>query len=257
MDNKLKKHPWLRGLITAFVFLTRVPMPRLDELTPQDSGRALPLFPVVGLCLGLVLAIAAYLLTPYLRAEIVAALIIVIWVFFTGGLHIDGLADSADGWLGGLGDKERTLTIMKDPRCGSAAVMTVTCLLLLKFTAALSLVEQELWMAFIAAPVLGRCVSLVLFLTTPYVSVQGLAQDFIDYASKPVVYGVITLAMMLSAALMGITPLLMTLLVCAMVLYGLHQLMMTRLGGNTGDTTGASLEIIETLVLICASVTLS
>ncbi len=252
MTTEFKNMSWLRGLITAFVFLTRVPMPHLDQVTPQDSGRALPLFPLVGLVLGAVLSITAWLLSPYLSSEITAAIIITVWVFFTGGLHIDGLADSADGWLGGLGDKERTLTIMKDPRCGSAAVMTVVCLLLLKFSAAVTLIEQQQWLVFIAAPVIGRCVSLILFLTTPYVSVQGLAQDFIDYASRSVVFGVTAVAIIGSGFLLGLAQLLLTLSVCALLLFALRQLMMARLGGNTGDTTGASLEIIEAAVMICA-----
>jgi adenosylcobinamide-GDP ribazoletransferase len=64
-----------------------------------------------------------------------AALLLTVWVLLSGGLHLDGLADSADAWLGGFGDRERTLTIMKDPRSGPIAVVVLVLVLLLKFCA--------------------------------------------------------------------------------------------------------------------------
>jgi len=257
MTDSTPSSNWLRGLATAFMFLTRIPMPRLENFSAADSGKALPLFPLVGLVIGLVMAALGYLLSGLLPAGVIAALLLIVWVFITGGLHLDGLGDSADGWLGGTADRERTLQIMKDPRCGSAAVMTVGCLLIGKFAALQSLIELQLWPALIAAPLLGRCVALLLFLTTPYVSKQGLAQDFLDHANQRIVIGAIVLSALASIALLGWPLALITLAANALLLFGLRQLMMNRLGGNTGDTAGASLEIIELGVLICACLTLT
>jgi len=114
-----------KAVVVAFIFLTRLPMPRLAHISPEDNGRSLCAFPLVGLVIGLLLFIAASVLTWVLPVMVVATLLLTLWVLLTGGLHLDGLADSADAWLGGYGDKARTLEIMKDPRCGSAAVMTV------------------------------------------------------------------------------------------------------------------------------------
>lgn len=238
----------LRPLMTAFIFLTRVPMPELKDFQPQDSGRALAYFPVVGLAIGLCMALLAstQILTPLLMA----ALLVMFWVFITGGLHIDGLSDSADGWLGGTQDKQRTLDIMKDPLCGSAAVMAVACLLLVKFAALATLIEQGQLLALVIAPVIGRCVPLILFLSTPYVRQNGLAQHFIQHSSKPVIFCVLLSVTLLCFIFLNMTSAGILLLSCALILFGLRYLMMDRLDGNTGDTTGAAVEIIEATALV-------
>lgn len=237
----------LRPLITAFIFLTRIPMPEIKDFQPQDSGRALAYFPVVGLALGILLFLIAIALP--LPQLLLAALLLTFWVFITGGLHIDGLADSADGWLGGINDKERSLEIMKDPVCGSAAVMSVGCLLVIKFAAITVLLEQQQLLALLIAPVIGRCVPLILFLSTPYVRQDGLAQDFIRHSSKPSIYCVLLSSAVACLLLFSLQQALILLLACFLVLFFLRHLMIKRLDGNTGDTTGASVEIIEATVL--------
>ena len=72
-----------------------------------------------------------------------AALLLALWVALTGALHLDGLADSADAWLGGFGDPARTLEIMKDPRSGPVAVVVLVLLLLLKFSALLVVLQAQ------------------------------------------------------------------------------------------------------------------
>ena len=149
---------WLKALAVSFVFFTRIPMPVMTSISPEDNGRALVALPVVGLAIGLLLYLLAQLFAG-LPAGVAAALLLTVWVFVTGGLHIDGLADSADGWLGGFGDPERTLEIMKDSRCGSGALMAVGCLLLVKFAALSALLEQGATIALLAAPLIGRLVA--------------------------------------------------------------------------------------------------
>lgn len=242
----------LRGLVTATMFLTRIPVPTLDDYSPQDSGRSLPWFPIVGLLLGGLLLCIAVLMSDHLAAGPLAAILLLVWVFTTGGLHLDGLGDSADGWLGGQGDRQRTLEIMKDPSSGSAAVMTVVCVLLAKYAALSVLLEQQAWAALVVAPMLGRCVSLLLFRTTAYVSPRGLAQDFIDYASPRALDGVLALCVVLTIMFLGWKSTLLTLLLALTMLWCLRWLMLKRLGGSTGDTAGASVEIIEMTVLLAA-----
>jgi adenosylcobinamide-GDP ribazoletransferase len=113
-----------------------------------------------------------------------AALLLTVWVLLSGALHLDGLADSADAWLGGFGDRERTLTIMKDPRSGPIAVVTLVLVLLLKFAALLALIEQQHALALIIVPLLGRSALLGLFLTTPYVRAGGLGQALADHLPR-------------------------------------------------------------------------
>ncbi len=167
----------------ALQFLSSLPvrLPGMPE--PEQLGRSLLLYPVVGLLFGVLLWLLNALLlgTPLLLH---AALLLSAWVLLSGGLHLDGLADSADAWLGGFGDRERTLLIMKDPRSGPIAVITLVLVLLLKFTALLALIEQGQTLALVIVPVLGRAALLGLFLTTPYVRAGGLGQALADHLPR-------------------------------------------------------------------------
>lgn len=133
----------LRSLLVALQFLTRLPV-RLSAMpTPEQFGRAVLCYPLVGVLIGVVLYAAARSLdgTPPLLQ---AALLLSLWVALSGALHLDGLADMADAWIGGLGDRERTLAIMKDPRSGPVAVVVLVLVLLLKFSA-LAALTGEPW----------------------------------------------------------------------------------------------------------------
>jgi len=243
--------PQVRALITAFIFLTRLPMPKLDEISPEDSGRALPMFPWVGFVIGAIVSLCAWGLHFVLPPAINAALVLIVWVLCSGGLHIDGLADSADGWLSGAqGDK--LLAIMKDPRCGSAAVMIVGLMLIAKISALSYLIEQQQFMPLLLAPLIGRAAPLLLFLTTSTVNPTGLAQYFIEHASRNALKVSALLTLLVAFIFSGATGALVTLVTCAIVLWGLRKLMLVRLGGHTGDTLGASIEVIEATLLIAS-----
>jgi adenosylcobinamide-GDP ribazoletransferase len=247
---------WLKALITATIFLTRLPMPQLATITPEDEGRSLVFFPLVGLIIGLLLCLLACVLQDSLSALVLAAVLTACWAALTGGLHLDGLADSADGWLGGVGDVERSLEIMHDPRCGSGAVVAVVCVLLMKFSALSIILQQQAWLALIIAPVIGRCVGPLLFipgtfLYTPYVQPTGIAKNFIDHCPTNAPHIALIAVFACMVVLGELSMALMVLSASAVMLFLLRRLMLKNLGGATGDTAGAATEIIETVVLIC------
>ncbi|MVV48128.1 adenosylcobinamide-GDP ribazoletransferase [Pseudomonas sp. PB120] len=232
----------------ALQFLSSLPVRLPGMPTPQELGRSLLFYPLVGLLFGAILWALNWLLlgTPLLLH---AALLLTVWVLLSGALHLDGLADSADAWLGGFGDRERTLTIMKDPRSGPIAVVTLGLVLLLKFTALLALIEQHNAAALIIVPLIGRGALLGLFLTTPYVRAGGLGQALADHLPRSTgkqVLAVSALACVLVAGLGGV----FALALAALVFVWLRQVMLRRLGGSTGDTAGALLELLEMVVLV-------
>ena len=232
----------------ALQFLSSLPirLPGMPE--PRELGQSLLFYPLVGLLFGVILWVVNWLLlgTPTLLH---AALLLTVWVLLSGGLHLDGLADSADAWLGGFGDRERTLTIMKDPRSGPIAVVTLVLVLLLKFTALLALIEQQHSLALIIVPLIGRSALLGLFLTTPYVRAGGLGQALADHLPRAAgrqVLAASALACLLIAGLSGVLAVVLAVLGFAW----LRQVMLRRLGGTTGDTAGAMLELLEVAVLV-------
>lgn len=232
----------------ALQFLSSLPIRLPGMPAPLELGRSLLFYPLVGVVFGSVLMALDLLLsgTPQLLH---AALLLGCWALLSGGLHLDGLADSADAWLGGFGDRERTLTIMKDPRSGPIAVVTLVIMLLLKFAAIVALIDAHYSVALLLAPVIGRAAMLGLFLNTPYVRAGGLGQALADHLPRRLgiqVLGVTTVACVLIAGWAG----LWAVLSATAGFFWLRQLMIKRLGGSTGDTAGAMLELLEVLVLV-------
>jgi adenosylcobinamide-GDP ribazoletransferase len=176
-------------------------------------------------------------------------LLLAVWVLLSGALHLDGLADSADAWLGGFGDRERTLTIMKDPRSGPMAVVTLLLVLLLKFAALVALIEQQQALILIIVPLIGRGALLGLFLTTPYVRAGGLGQALSDHLPRSAGKLVLVVSAVVCVLIAGLGGVLALVLAAGMFVW-LRQVMLRRLGGTTGDTAGALLELLEVLVLV-------
>jgi len=234
----------MRSLLAAIGFLTRVPVPARFFDDASAHRVSLAWYPAVGLLIGGCVWACGWVLasSPPLLA---AALLLAVWVGLTGALHLDGLADSADAWVGGLGDRERTLTIMKDPRSGPVGVVAVVLMLLLKFAALASLPRPDaaLWLA----PLLGRAVLTAALITTPYVRSGGLGSGLVGAPRAACVTGLLcTVALAASVGWHGLWA-----LVAALAVFGLwRRACMRRLDGITGDTCGALAEMVEAAVLV-------
>ncbi len=234
----------MRDLLAAIGFLTRLPVPAKVFQGGASPSTQLAWYPVVGALIGALLWAVGWLLSTA-QPILAAALLLFAWVVLTGGLHLDGLADSADAWVGGLGDRERTLAIMKDPRSGPMGVAAVVVVLLLKFAALASLPHPgvALWLA----PLLGRAALTVAFLSTPYVRSGGMGSALVDASRAACVAGLAFAVLLgLSAGGPGVRALL-----AAAVVFTLWRLAcVRRLGGMTGDTCGALTELVEAAVLV-------
>lgn len=235
----------------ALQFLTRLPVRLPGTPDAHLVGRSLLYYPLVGLILGSILAALNWILDDA-PGMLRAALLLAVWVLLTGALHWDGLADSADAWVGGLGDRERTLAIMKDPYCGPAAVVTLMVVLLIKFSALEQLASVGNWVALVLAPVSGRIALVALFLTTPYVRPGGLGANLAQHFPR---HGC---AIVLFTSLIAI-PLVTGSLGCWMMLAVavtmllLRSMMIRRIGGMTGDTAGALVTLTEVTALMTAA----
>lgn len=236
----------IKPFLLALQFLTRIPLPSLQQIEPRDVGRSMLFYPLVGMLIGALLFGIEQLLhgtAPLLRAAILVA----IWVAITGALHLDGLADMADGWIGGHGDRERTLAIMKDPYCGPMGVTALLLVLLLK-VAALEQITAEGSYILVVAPLLGRTLVLLLFLTTPYVRAGGLGETLSRQLPRTAGWVMVAVVLAGAALLPGISVKILLIIIAVMLLF--RYALMVRLGGTTGDTAGALLELSEMAVLV-------
>ena len=239
----------MRGLLVAMGFLTRLPVPAHAYDDARARAEALAWYPLVGLLIGLLLGVLAWLLRDT-ASLLSAAMLVAAWVALTGALHLDGLADSADAWVGGMGDREKTLAIMKDPRSGPAGVVAVVLTLLLKFAALASLGPAP-WAALLLAPWLARASLTALFLSTPYVRRGGLGSALAEAPRQPCIVALIL--SVVGCLLLGWRGILA--LACAASVLALwRQACLRRLGGFTGDTAGALAEMMEAAVLVILAI---
>ena len=241
----------IKAFFIALGLLTRIPVPKVFYVKENDSeklaGQSVLFYPLVGLIIGglllLLSSITNYLPIP-LDTLLVAALILALWVLLTGALHLDGLADSADAWLGGYGDQQRTLEIMKDPYSGPAAVVILVVILLLKFSAIINVS----WQILLLTPILGRTAAMLLLATTPYVRKGGLGESAANTLPVKMAWFIALVILILVVYLLGKVSL--ALVVVFLVGYLCRNMMLNRIGGITGDTIGALIEIIEVTSLI-------
>ncbi len=239
----------MKPLFLALQFLTRLPVPAQPAPEARDWGRAVLFFPFAGLLLGALLAGIQFLLggtAPLLQGALLTAA----WVALTGGLHLDGLADCADAWVGGHGDRQKTLAIMKDPASGPMGVAAVVVALLLKFAALTSLVASGALCALLLAPLLGRGLLPALLLAAPYARPGGLGEAMAQALPRQAA-AVLVLAVAAAALALGEWR---AVLAGGAVFVLLRRAALARLGGVTGDVLGAAVELGEMAVLVALAV---
>ena len=172
---------------------------------------------------------------------------IAVWVVATGALHLDGLADCADAWVGGFGDRKKTLRILKDSRVGPIAVVALVVVLLLKWSAVAAMVEQNRVMYLWLIPVMSRTAMIVAFQNFTYISKEGLGSVLVtgdvSESSRLIVSHAITGILLVSFLLLNCCLLG---LVGLAIYYCWQQSCANRLGGFNGDCAGALLELLET-----------
>lgn len=232
----------------ALQFLTRFPVPVGTVPEPRDIGRSLLAYPAVGVVIGLLLIATSSLLHSS-DTLLVAAVLLGLWVAISGALHLDGLADSADAWVGGHGDRARTLEIMKDPRSGPAGVAAVVLMLMLKLAALKVVLQTSQWQALLLAPMLARGAVPLLFATTDYVRSGGLAETMMAHLPRHQLVHMVWPTVLLVVWLSGWVGLWLLIFLVVLVAF-LRNRLIQRIGGTTGDTTGAVIEFVEAAVLL-------
>lgn len=231
----------------ALQFLTTFPVQLKAMPTQQQNGQSVLFYPVVGLLIGAILFAVASLLHA-VPIVLLSSFILVIWIWLTGGLHLDGLADTADAWVGGFGDAERTLNIMKDPACGPIGVLSLIIVCILKWSAIYLLLQKQMYIALLLFPVLGRLAPLVLFLTTDYVRAKGLGSSMASAIPRKSAW--LMVAIIVCASLyFSWLGLIASISMFIGLLY-LRRKFIQRIGGITGDTVGASIEIVECISIL-------
>lgn len=239
-------------LWSAVALLSRLPVPN-----HQGSGAASAwAWPLVGAVLGAIgAALASAALWLGVTPGVTAALVLALGAMLTGGLHEDGLSDSADGLYGGW-TRERRLEIMKDSRVGSYGVLALVLVTLARWSAltAVLVYGQDgggLWAALVATGALSRAPMGLMMALLPNARGEGLSHATGRPSPLTAVAG-LAIAVLLAVGLTGWTAVPLVFATLAVTLW-LAFSALRRIGGQTGDVLGATQQLAEVACLAVLS----
>lgn len=265
----------MRAFFIGLQFLTRISIVEQKDWCEKDFADSVRYFPLIGLVLGIIYTAFAALLMSFLPQNgillphhVVAAILLILPILLTGGLHCDGFMDTMDGLFSGR-SRERMLEIMKDSRVGANGVFAFVLLMIFDWSILLDLLQSAwLFPALFAMPIISRLMMVVAISAFPYARPVGMGKAFKDGGTKSVLYGAFFYTLILvffpgvAADFLGIIPLdaaglsswllSMTAVIFAALLFTIFfaSYATRHLGGLTGDVYGAITTLTETLVLL-------
>ena len=267
----------MKGFLLLLSFMTRIPMPKI-EYDEEKLGKSMKYFPVVGIIVGFILLffciIFNFILKNISYSAVLPLMIIVVILtdlISTGALHLDGLADTFDG-IFSYRSKHKMLEIMKDSRLGSNGALALILYFLLKFILLFSLPiesREGAIYAIMTYPVVARFCSVVSCASSPYARGSGMGKTFVDNTKTCglIVATVITLLYTIGMIFMpfvlftnyslpiqiiikSILIIVIIVALSALFAYAFSKLIERKIGGITGDTLGALLEISSLLYIV-------
>ena len=237
----------IRPFFAALTMLTVIPVPGFNA-TENDLERCKPCLPLIGLLAGALIGVAAWLLSMAFPPTVASVGTIIAMTLLSKGFHLDGLADTADGFMSSR-PRERILEIMHDSHIGTMGVLAIVAVLGLKAGAALSIPPSCLPLAAGFAALSGRCAIVLYIQVSRYARESGLGQ--IMFRRKSVVACLWTSAIWYGAAwiISGVPGLIITSVLLAFpFLWAIYT--RKKIGGATGDTIGACEELTEMATLL-------
>ncbi|MEO7162792.1 MAG: adenosylcobinamide-GDP ribazoletransferase [Bdellovibrionia bacterium] len=238
----------MNSFFAAWQFLTIFPIPKLVKVQIDDLERSPAFYPLVGLVLGFIVAILDLGLCFLFPLNIASALLVITLMAVSGGLHADGLADTADGFLSSR-PRERILEIMRDSRSGPMAVIVLVSVFAVKWAALTELAGPRFWKLILLLS-LSRWNVLLSMNINSYARLNGgLANVFIRRDSKKSLWitgGLIAICALAYAGVEGVTIFAINIGFAFLFSYYCRK----KIGGFTGDTLGAACELSEVSVLL-------
>jgi cobalamin 5'-phosphate synthase/cobalamin synthase len=244
----------MRRLLAGIAFLSRLPVPSGSSFDAADVGKATLLFPLIGALLGGIQALAAITTGARLPALLAATLLVALSAILTGALHLDGLADMADGFGGGK-TREDVLRIMRDHSIGAYGGVALILVIAVKITAIACLVTSvDGWRILIVAAAVARWGSVPLGRLLPYARREdgGLGKAITDHVGPAELVGSTVIAGAIAFGLCGFRLGAILWAGAAIMTWLIGRMCKDRIGGITGDTMGANTELCEALVYVLA-----
>ena len=240
------------ALALSFLTILRVPLLPSRTAGPKELAASFVFFPAVGALLGGIWVVLAVALRPLLPHSVTAVLLTLVMALLTRGLHLDGLADLADGAGGGF-TPERRLEIMKDSRVGPFGAAALILILALKIVSLQALLQTNQWQALFLAPMLSRLGMVLGAFRSVYPRPEGglgkSVCEHLSFGQMVLALGLPVVGVAVVAPFLGAMMLLSLLACVGMLRIGSRHW----LGGVTGDVLGAINEMSEAALLCVAS----
>lgn len=235
----------LRGLRLATQFLTRVPVPAVENFSADELSRSSAWFPFIGLAVGVAVVMTMWIVS-HRSIYLGAALGLVVWVWLTGALHLDGLADLSDALAAAHRDPQKFLTVLADPHLGAFGVISIVLVLILKVMA----LGQLSATALVALPLIPAWARLGPLAWSRWLKSlkPGHGERFAGHLNSG------WIAFWTVVLLAGSATLAPVLCIAPLVIAAWGLWLNWRLGGTTGDCLGAGVEITEVVLLYCLAV---
>lgn len=240
------------GLFAALHFLTTIPLTARRTFTPRQLGESLAYYPLVGALVGGCLVVCHIALRQLFDLSVTAALLLVLWVLLTGGLHLDGFMDACDGLLSHRATEDR-LRIMRDVHIGAWGAIGVALLLLAKFAL---LQQARLDSALLLAPTLARWALSLCVVAFPYGRDEGWGRSLKAHAGRRQL-ALATIGMTVIVLVVQPAPGALALACTVLAALVLVRFALDRLPGLTGDVYGMITELCEAVVLLVFSARLA
>jgi cobalamin 5'-phosphate synthase/cobalamin synthase len=237
--------------LTAVAFLTRIPI-RTATCTPEAIGRSTSLFPLVGALLGAAEVLVLWTCRRVMPPTLTAIMIVLTGILLTGALHLDGVADTADGFGGGR-TRDDVLRIMRDHQIGTYGAIALIMMLLLEITAIANLVERNVAApVLVVAPAASRWAMVLLGRRLPHARLDaGLGRALTDHVRNREVWGSTALVLAITIVATGASGI-MSLALTLVVTVAVGFVCVRRIGGITGDTLGANAVLCEAIIFVAA-----
>ena len=250
-DRGLDCARWVLQIRLAASFLTILPIGPSVTASTAEVAASFGWFPLVGFGLGLMLCVVDWMLAPIVGNAMRAVLIVLVLTVLTGGLHLDGLADTADA-LGAGRDRVRVLEVLRDSRIGSFGTIALVFVIMLKVFALAGVGGAPRYAAIYMATGLGRWAMVALVSGLDYLRPEGAGAAMLSRDRRR---NLKTATLIATVALVPLVKLnaVRAYVVAALLTLAIRSFYRRWVGGVTGDLIGAAGEIVETAVLIAVT----
>lgn len=228
-------------------FFTRIPVKNID-FSEEEFIKGIKFTPFVGGVIGLILFLVALLLGNKVEGEIRAFVLIMVYIFITGGLHLDGLSDTCDGIFSNR-PTERILEIMKDSRVGSFGVISLILLILGDFI----FLSKSSLLTILVFPIVGRCAIILACKISNYSRSEGMGKAFIENGGNKVALitvAIVNILLMIFSVVLEQWIIAIGLIVTYVFCYFIIKNISKKLNGITGDVLGFIVEVSQLIFLI-------